>query len=679
MRKGQRHNEQELNDIREEYKTRKKDLQKAIEVEKRKQWKSLCEELNEDIWGNAYKIAMKKVGSFTPYQLTMENKLRVVEELFPQKVNRRRDPGRIVENVKLFEEQELTRALQELKSGKSPGLDNIPPEALKEVGNVARVWMLGMLNELLTQQIFPSEWKTAKLILIPKGNPPIEDLKFRPICLLNTVSKVYESMLRRRLEEEIENGEGLSEQQYGFRKGRSTIQAVEKVVKTIKDSDKKWGALVTLDIKNAFNTVSWVAIMQELARRGISQYLKNIISSYLNERKLQVEKHLLVDITTGVPQGSVLGPTLWNLVYDGILKREWQSGVKAVAFADDLAVTIVARDRYELVNKTNDALEMIDMWLTGHELELAPQKTEAVILKGPRKRLHRNEVTFDCKGTTIHPKRAIKYLGIMLDDGLTFSEHIKKTVEKVEKRTASLSRIMPNIGGPTSCKREVLNSVIESTILYGSPIWCQTMEKKIYKNWLTRVQRKMLIRMACSYRTASSEALQTVTGAIPIDLQVKERKRLFDREDASTPAAKKEERNETLNRWQARWDSMEGVAQWTKRIIPNIRRWLKCEFRTLDYYLTQALTGHGSYKAYTKRIGKDESETCRYCNEMDDAEHTLFYCNRWVMERTTTEIRLGRTLNARNMIDIMIESKENYECVRGYIGKIMKKKKKRKK
>lgn len=101
---------------------------------------------------------------------------------------------------------------------------------------------------------------------------------------------------------------------------------------------------------------------------------------------------------------------------------------------------------------------------------------------------------------------------------------------------------------------------------------------------------------------------------------------LFEREIKGP--AKKELRTEIMDEWQREWET-ETHGRWTYHLIPDIREWVKCNHKNLSYYTTQFLTGHGCFKTYTHRIGKEESEICAYCEEIDDIEHTFCKCRRW--------------------------------------------------
>ncbi|KAG5898769.1 hypothetical protein JTB14_010979 [Gonioctena quinquepunctata] len=132
-------------------------------------------------------------------------------------------------------------------------------------------------------------------------------MKLRPICLGISISKVYEGLLRSRLENEIESTGGLSEHQYRFRKKRSTIRAFDKVVSIVESSREKWAALITLDVRNDFNSAYWDVIPQKLKTRGVANYLLEIVDSYLGERSLQIEKDICQDVTAVVPQDELCG------------------------------------------------------------------------------------------------------------------------------------------------------------------------------------------------------------------------------------------------------------------------------------------------------------------------------------------------------------------------------------
>lgn len=159
----------------------------------------------------------------------------------------------------------MQSAADRMKGGKASGIDGIPPEAIKEAVRTIPMWLLCGLNRLLRDQEFPSDWKLTKMVLILKMGKSNEDPPaFRPLSLLNTVSKLFEALIRMRLNEEIERKGELHENQYGFRKGRSTIQALETVINTLNACGQWWCVLVTLDVKNALNTASHSLIMEEL-------------------------------------------------------------------------------------------------------------------------------------------------------------------------------------------------------------------------------------------------------------------------------------------------------------------------------------------------------------------------------------------------------------------------------
>ncbi|GBP28856.1 Putative 115 kDa protein in type-1 retrotransposable element R1DM [Eumeta japonica] len=147
----------------------------------------------------------------------------------------------------------------------------------------------------LKEGTFPRKWEQQRLVLLPKGKKQPEEPSFyRPFCILDTAGKILESIIHQIIEAVVDPL--LADNQYGFRKGRSTLDAINLVVGTAKEAiagtrwkggTKKYCLVATIHIKNAFNSANWDCIMQALERKNVSGYLRRIVLSNFTDRVLK--------------------------------------------------------------------------------------------------------------------------------------------------------------------------------------------------------------------------------------------------------------------------------------------------------------------------------------------------------------------------------------------------------
>lgn len=192
------------------------------------------------------------------------------------------------------------------------------------------------------------------------------------------------------------------------------------------------------------------------------------------------------------------------------------------------------------------------------------------------------------------------------------------------------------------------------------------MRYKRYEKMLESVNRKIAIRICSAYCTVGTLPILTIAGIPPIKLQVEERVDIYNGED------KKNTKEIIMRKWQEQWNGYNG---WTKRFIKDVRKWTQRKYGNINYYLTQIMTGHGSFGTYLKRIGKTDSDQCWYCGQTDTPQHTLFICKEWKGERERAKTALnGVEITEETIAELMIMNKDGWDAIDEMVSKIMRKK-----
>lgn len=503
-------------------------------------------------------------------------------------------------------------------------------------------------------------------------------ISYRPLSILDALPKLFEYILRERIMEVIEE-DGFSRAQFGFHKGWSTLDALWVVRDFVSTAavKQRYAVLISLDIKNAFNCLDWGVIALEMNRRSFPIYLKRILLSYFQDREIEVQasdQSVRRPMYKGVPQGSVIGPILWNVVYDGLLNRIMSEGCRVVGYADDVALLVMANTLEELEHKVQFEASGIETWLTSVGLTLAVQKT-AVVFLNERWRPPGYPLPF--LGQEIVPQKAIKYLGVYFDPRKNFRAHIEYA-NKAARMMGALSRLMPNVSPLGLGRRKMYYRVLESVILYAAPVWADAAGNAQNERWLRRTQKLGLGRVAASYRSASHLSLCVLAGELPIDIKARMRKkeyleehkkirRLIVTEEDVTWAREdlnrrlQDVRIEAVEEWQTQWDSAAG-SRWTYSWLPKVTSIGKTTHANVDFYITQMLTGHGCFRAFLHEIQRAETPDCWFgCEVPDDANHTFFECNRWEIQRWKmwNEMNLDRPYSP---IRVMNKALSSHSC-----------------
>ena len=336
---------------------------------------------------------------------------------------------------------EIVSIIKDLKNTKST-FNSLSTKVLKENSLSLSNPISLIFNNIITQSQYPDTLKIACITALFKAGDELDPNNYRPISSLTTLNKIFEKLLHKRLNSFFETNNVYSDNQYGFRKGMSTCDAVNELLNSIYTSmnDKKYFGAVFLDLSKAFDTVPHNILLKKLEHYGIRDNALKLMRSYLSNRKQFVSinghKSEKLDVKIGVPQGSVLGPLLF-LIYINDLPNS-MSTVKSILFADDTTIFSSHENIHTLCRDISADLHLVNEWLIDNSLTLNVSKTYYTIFS---MRKVPDNICITIGQRVLDRKSNGKFLGVVLDEKLTFKEHIKIVSKKVSKLTGLMYKL----------------------------------------------------------------------------------------------------------------------------------------------------------------------------------------------------------------------------------------------
>lgn len=381
-------------------------------------------------------------------------------------------------NEMLTNHDEMIRLLRGMKNMKAPGNDGIFNILLKRLPDVAIIRMCDIFNACFRCGYFPDQWKIAKIVPIPKpGQNHDAPGNYRPISLLNTMSKLFERIIQERMLRHIDENDLLLPEQFGFRRQHSTTHQLLRVIKHIRVNAakrRKSTGMVLLDVEKAFDSVWHNGLIYKLQQMQFPMTLTKLLMSYLSNRKFGVSVgdavSALRNVPAGVPQGSVLGPLLYGLYMSDITCPEF---CELALYADDTALYSTARFAGTAITKLTAGLHCLLQYFQKWKIKINCAKTQAIYFayrRGGTQIQPSTKVRAD--GCDIEWADEVKYLGLTIDRRLTFAGNTTRALERAMRAYHALYPLIRR-GSWLSVdnKNVIYKGVLMPIVLYASPVW----------------------------------------------------------------------------------------------------------------------------------------------------------------------------------------------------------------
>ncbi|MES9994057.1 MAG: reverse transcriptase family protein, partial [Candidatus Thiodiazotropha sp.] len=379
----------------------------------------------------------------------------------------------------------ILKLLSNLKTDKAAGPDDIKPVVLKELRNEITPVIKAIFEQSLETGQLPKDWTTARVSPLFKKGDKSDPANYRPISLTCVLCKVMEHIVASNLTRHLSRNNILYGLQHGFREKRSCetqlIELVEELGKQLTQGHQI--DLVLLDFSKAFDKVNHLKLLFKLSFHGVKGKTLKWISSFLEGRTqavvLEGECSPDVRVTSGVPQGSVLGPLLF-LLYINDLPENIHSQVRL--FADDTAVYLTVENQKDS-NILQDDLDTLQKWERTWDMEFNPNKCQVLHISRSRQPIHSQ---YTLHGEILESVDCARYLGVSISKDLSWNTHINEITSKANRTLGFVKR---NIRTKNQAVKELAyKSLVRPQVEYASSVWSPYTKQNIHK--IEMVQRR---------------------------------------------------------------------------------------------------------------------------------------------------------------------------------------------
>lgn len=372
---------------------------------------------------------------------------------------------------------ETTTALASCKTSGAPGIDDTTYKMLKLCPSNIMTTLTHLFDASRKLGIMPSNWKISKVIMIHKENKPKEDFSsYRPISLISCISKLLEKIMNNRLQNWAEKNDILPPCQSGFRKNKSCQDHIARFNQFITEgfNKKQHTGCVMFDLEKAFDKASHQGIIHKLKQTNLPSGLLNWIQDFLTDRSFHTSWNSATSNTyftrTGVPQGSCISATLFNIFFSDISQHIPEHILRAL-YADDLGILFRSSDLKEITRNLQIAIDAISAYCHKWGFSINKSKTTYTTFctAGKRKNYERTyKLDLHIGNSPIPLEPFPIFLGIKLDPKLTYEAHFDRISTKIIARTRLIRKIKSlKLKNQTALCMTIFNSQIKSIIDYA--------------------------------------------------------------------------------------------------------------------------------------------------------------------------------------------------------------------
>lgn len=415
-------------------------------------------------------------------------------------------------------EEGVFASLLSLDTKKSSGPDDIPNEFLMRYAEWCSKYLYCLFEKSLREGSVPDDWKCARVVPIHKSGSTDDTTNYRPISLLCTVNKLLEHIVHNHISSFLETTNVICSEQHGFRRKLSTTTQLTETVHYFSEIINKRGQtdVIFLDFSKAFDRVSHPKLLVKLSKLLPNGKVLRWIKDYLCNRKQLVEvkkeRSSLLPVHSGVPQGSVLGPLLFLVYINDVVKDNININFRL--FADDLVIFSEIKNGADQAN-LNLSLKKISDWCQTWQMQLNLEKCVSMTITRKKSPL---VFSYSLNNSALQQVSSFKYLGVTISSDLRWNAHIDSLCQKAMFKLWYLKR---NLRHSTSATKLIAyKSLIRPLLEYADIIWDPHTLSNINK--LERIQKRALRFIYNKYKRLDSvSALYSIAGIQPLQTRRK--------------------------------------------------------------------------------------------------------------------------------------------------------------